>query len=68
MAMWKLRMTLNPSNSGEDVGGALGVGLSHPIAGKGAISFGTIYWDAGDDSEAAPYISVTLGDFAQTTR
>ena len=56
---------LNPSNEGNDTTGAIGVGLSYPIAGSGTISVGYIEWGTDEGSEESMYISLTLGNFAQ---
>jgi hypothetical protein len=59
---------LNPSGSGDDsTTGALGVGLSFPIASFGAFSLGSVWFDQDGDSKGAPYISITLGDFGKST-
>lgn len=59
---------LNPGGGegSSEMGGALGVGFSYPIAGIGSISVGSVwYQDENDEDRSAPYLSVTLGDFGQ---
>ncbi len=61
---------LNPSGGGDAIdGGAAGVGVSYPIAGVGSISAGGVWFNEADgDSDFAPYISVTLGNFGKSTK
>ncbi|MCY3003016.1 MAG: hypothetical protein NTV21_14535 [Planctomycetota bacterium] len=60
---------VNPSGSGENAtGGAIGTGLSFPIAGYGAFSFGVVFYGDGSSSQGAPYISLSLGDFGKSTK
>jgi len=55
---------LNPSSDTDGNSGAIGFGFSYPIAGSGAFSVGVVAWNDAGDRRTAPYISVTLGDFA----
>jgi len=60
---------LNPSGgSEENTSGALGVGMSVPVADVGAFSFGAVWFSDDDDSHSAPYVSLTLGDFGKSTQ
>ena len=51
----------NPGSDGE-VAGAIGVGLSYPIAGSGSVSGGYVWFGEEDGESGAPYVSVTLGN------
>jgi hypothetical protein len=54
---------INPSSGGDDVGAALGLGMTHPVSEKGAISFGHIWWNESGDGDNGWYIGINLGDF-----
>ena len=59
---------LNPSGSdNSNAEGALGCGMSIPVADIGAFSFGCVWIGDGSNTHAAPYISLTLGDFGKST-
>jgi len=59
---------LNPgSGTDGETEGAIGCGLSLPVANIGALSFGCVWFADDDDSHAAPYVSLILGDFGQST-
>lgn len=59
---------LNPGGGSQDsTGGAIGCGMSLPVASVGAFSFGAVWYADGNDSHCAPYVSLTLGDFGKST-
>jgi hypothetical protein len=56
---------LNPSGTEGSARGAIGAGFAYPVAAVGAISAGVVFYDDDRDGAAAPYLSITLGDFGE---